>query len=42
MFVHLLITGVSFLLITIHAAYYNIDTILCPGEEELTLVMQQV
>jgi len=35
--------GVSWFLITLHAAFYNIDAILCPGEEELnTLVMQEV
>ncbi|KAH0945883.1 hypothetical protein HN011_001727 [Eciton burchellii] len=37
------VLGVSWFLITLHAAFYNIDAILCPGEEELnTLVMQEV
>ena len=30
-------------MITLHAAFYNIDAVLCPGEEELNaLVMQEV
>ncbi|XP_024937785.1 prenylated Rab acceptor protein 1 isoform X2 [Cephus cinctus] len=37
------ILGVSWFLITLHAALYNIDSVLCPGEDELnSLVMQQV
>ena len=37
------ISGVSWFLITLHAAFYNIDSILCPGEDELnSLVMQEV
>jgi hypothetical protein len=36
-------SGVSWFLITLHAAFYNIDAILCPGEAELNaLVMQEV
>lgn len=38
-----LILGVSWFLITLHAAFYNIDSVLCPGEDELnSLVMQEV
>ncbi|XP_046479753.1 prenylated Rab acceptor protein 1 [Neodiprion pinetum] len=29
------VLGVSWFLITIHAAFYNIDSVLCPGEDEL-------
>ncbi|KAK1128046.1 hypothetical protein K0M31_003536 [Melipona bicolor] len=37
------VLGVSWFLITLHAAFYNIDSILCPGEDELnSLVMQEV
>lgn len=37
------ILGVSWFLITLHAALYNIDSVLCPGEDELnSLVMQEV
>ncbi|XP_067207993.1 prenylated Rab acceptor protein 1 [Linepithema humile] len=37
------VLGVSWFLITLHAAFYNIDAILCPGEAELNaLVMQEV
>lgn len=37
------LSGVSWFLITLHAAFYNIDAILNPGEEELnTLVIQEV
>ena len=37
------VLGVSWLLITLHAAVYNIDSVLCPGEDELnSLVMQEV
>ncbi|XP_012060039.1 PREDICTED: prenylated Rab acceptor protein 1 [Atta cephalotes] len=37
------VLGVSWFMITLHAAFYNIDAVLCPGEEELNaLVMQEV
>ncbi|XP_076224084.1 prenylated Rab acceptor protein 1-like isoform X2 [Nomia melanderi] len=37
------VLGVSWFLITLHAAFYNIDSVLCPGEDELnSLVMQEV
>ncbi|XP_072761348.1 prenylated Rab acceptor protein 1-like [Anoplolepis gracilipes] len=37
------VLGVSWFLITLHAAFYNIDTILYQAEEELnTLVMEEV
>lgn len=37
------VLGVSCFLITLHAAFYNIDSVLCPGEEELnSLVMEEV
>ncbi|XP_076753606.1 prenylated Rab acceptor protein 1-like [Xylocopa sonorina] len=37
------ILGLSTSLITLHAAFYNIDSVLCPGEDELNaLVMQEV
>ncbi|XP_066595683.1 prenylated Rab acceptor protein 1 [Prorops nasuta] len=37
------VLGVSWLLITLHAAFYNIDSVICPGEDELnSLVMQEV
>lgn len=37
------LSGVSWFMITLHAAFYNIDAVLCPGEEELNaLVMQEV
>lgn len=34
--------GVSWFLITLHAAFYNIDAVLCPGEEELNALVQVV
>ncbi|OAD54668.1 Prenylated Rab acceptor protein 1 [Eufriesea mexicana] len=37
------VLGVSWFVITLHAAFYNIDSVLCPGEDELnSLVMQEV
>lgn len=37
------VLGVSCFLITMHATFYNIDSVLCPGEDELnSLVMQEV
>ncbi|XP_033224173.1 prenylated Rab acceptor protein 1 [Belonocnema kinseyi] len=37
------VLGVSCFLITVHATFYNVDSILCPGEDELnSLVMQEV
>ncbi|XP_076162870.1 prenylated Rab acceptor protein 1-like isoform X1 [Ptiloglossa arizonensis] len=37
------VLGVSWFLITLHAAFYNIDSVLCPGEDELnSLVMQEI
>ncbi|KAK0167518.1 hypothetical protein PV327_004905 [Microctonus hyperodae] len=37
------VLGVSWCLVTLHAAFYNIDSVLCPGEDELNaLVMQDV
>lgn len=39
----MLITGASLFLITLHASFYNIDSILYPGQEELDkLVVQEV
>ncbi|CAB0030256.1 unnamed protein product [Trichogramma brassicae] len=35
------VLGVSCFLITLHAASYNIDSVLCPGEDELNLVMHE-
>lgn len=36
-------SGVSWFLITLHAAFYNIDAVLNPAEEELnTLIMEEV
>ncbi|KAL7304281.1 hypothetical protein TKK_0003083 [Trichogramma kaykai] len=35
------VLGVSCFLITLHAAFYNIDSVLCPGEDELNLVMHE-
>lgn len=39
---NILIAGVSWFLITLHASFYNIDSVLCPGEDELNLVMHEV
>ncbi|KAK0083156.1 hypothetical protein PV325_009241 [Microctonus aethiopoides] len=37
------VLGVSWCLVTLHAAFYNIDSVLCPGEDELNaLVMQDI
>lgn len=37
------VLGVSWFLITLHATYFNIDAVLCPGQEELdTLVVHDV
>lgn len=34
------VLGVSCFLITIHASFYNIDSVLCPGEDELNLLQE--
>lgn len=36
------VLGASFFLITIHAAFYNIDAVLIPEEERFDLVMEEV
>ncbi|XP_047354248.1 prenylated Rab acceptor protein 1 [Vespa velutina] len=37
------VLGASLFLITLHATFYNIDSVLCPGQEELdTLVVEEV
>lgn len=37
------VLGASWFLITLHATFYNIDSVLCPGQEELdALVVQEV
>ncbi|XP_048511509.1 prenylated Rab acceptor protein 1 isoform X2 [Athalia rosae] len=35
------VLGVSWFLITVHAAFYNIDSVLCPGENDLDALMVQ-
>lgn len=37
------ITGASWFLVTLHAIFYNIDSVLYPGQEELDkLVIEEV
>ncbi|XP_012270893.1 prenylated Rab acceptor protein 1 [Orussus abietinus] len=37
------VLGVSWFMVMLHAAFYNIDSVLCPGEDELnSLVLQEV
>ncbi|XP_043675817.1 prenylated Rab acceptor protein 1 [Vespula pensylvanica] len=37
------VLGASWFLVTLHAIFYNIDSVLCPGQEELdTLVIEDV
>lgn len=36
------VTGASWFLVTLHAIFYNIDSVLCPGQELDTLVIEDV